>query len=63
MPYCPKCRDEFQDWVKVCPGCQVALVDELPALSEIEKIRIERRNDPLVHVATASNEAVAGMWQ
>ncbi|MDM8001207.1 MAG: DUF2007 domain-containing protein [Dehalococcoidia bacterium] len=30
MPFCPKCRDEFQDWVKTCPDCQVGLVEELP---------------------------------
>ena len=33
MPYCPKCRDEFEDWVKVCPDCNVTLVDELPEMS------------------------------
>ena len=57
MPYCPQCRDEFQDWVKVCPDCNVALVDELPALPE-RKIS----DEPLVHIATASNEIVANMW-
>lgn len=30
MPYCPRCRDEWQDWVKVCPDCHVDLVDKLP---------------------------------
>jgi predicted Zn-ribbon and HTH transcriptional regulator len=30
VPFCPRCRDEFQDWVKVCPDCQVELVDVLP---------------------------------
>ena len=29
MPFCPKCRDEFQDWVKECPDCKVALVEKL----------------------------------
>ncbi len=27
MPYCPRCHDEFQDWVKVCPDCGLDLVD------------------------------------
>ena len=31
MPYCPQCRDEFQDWVKDCPDCNVALVKTLPS--------------------------------
>ena len=57
MPYCPKCCDEFQDWVKVCPDCSVNLVDKLPTLPEREMYQ-----GPLVHIATALNEAVANMW-
>jgi len=60
MSYCPKCRDEFQDWVEVCPDCHVALVDELPPLPEPPPRK--GRNDPLVHIASAPNEAVATMW-
>jgi hypothetical protein len=30
MRFCPKCRGEFQDWVKVCLDCGVTLVDHLP---------------------------------
>jgi hypothetical protein len=29
MPFCPNCRDEFQDWVKVCPDCHVELTDRV----------------------------------
>lgn len=29
MPWCPKCRQEFQDTISVCPSCNEALVDEL----------------------------------
>lgn len=57
MPYCPKCREEFQDWVKACLDCGSGLVDELPALPEREKYR-----GSLVHIATAPNEIVANMW-
>ena len=32
MPFCPNCRDEFEDWVKLCPDCHIALVNELPPL-------------------------------
>ncbi|MFC1873829.1 hypothetical protein ACFLYX_00845, partial [Chloroflexota bacterium] len=45
-------------WVKVCPDCQVALVDKLPP----EPVKRKGRSDPLVHIATAPNEAVAHMW-
>lgn len=57
MPYCPVCRDEFKDWVKVCPDCNVALVEDLPPQPEFEEV-----DEPLVSVATAPNEAIANMW-
>jgi hypothetical protein len=57
MPYCPQCRDEFQDWVKDCPDCKIPLVAELPPQSEHEQV-----DEPLVYVATAPNESVASMW-
>ncbi|MBN2074800.1 MAG: DUF2007 domain-containing protein [Dehalococcoidales bacterium] len=58
MPYCPNCRDEFQDWVEECPDCKVKLVDELPPLPE----EVKREGD-LVHVATAPNEIEARLWK
>jgi hypothetical protein len=58
MPYCPKCRDEFQEWVKVCPDCNVALVEKLPPLPKKPK----EYDAPLTYIATAPNEAVANMW-
>ena len=57
MPYCPECRDEFQDWVKVCPDCKVDLVGELPLPPKYEEI-----DESLVYVATAPNESAANMW-
>jgi hypothetical protein len=57
MLYCPQCRDEFQDWAKVCPDCKVALVEQLPVQPKNEEI-----DEPLVYVATAPNEWVASMW-
>lgn len=57
MPFCPKCRDEFQDWISVCPDCKVALVPELPD-TPVPALRTE----PLVHIITAPNEAIASMW-
>jgi len=58
MPFCPKCRDEFQDRVKVCPDCNVALVEKLPPTPPKRK----EQDEPLVHLATAPNEQVANMW-
>ena len=50
MPYCPKCHDEFQDWVKACPDCGVSLVDRLPP----PPTKQERKANKLVTVATFS---------
>jgi hypothetical protein len=58
MPYCPKCRDEFEDWVEECPDCKEKLVDELPPLPEEEP-----REGKLVHIATAPNEIEARLWK
>jgi Putative prokaryotic signal transducing protein len=61
MPYCPKCRDEFQDWVNTCPDCRVVLVSDLrtpPKTSKAAKVKRES----LVHVANAPNEPIARMW-
>lgn len=33
--YCPKCRAEYREDVTSCPDCDVALVAELPAISEL----------------------------
>jgi len=67
MPYCPRCRGEFQDWVKACPDCQVALVTELPvqsspATGNASARKPARPNEPLVHIADAPNGTVAQMW-
>jgi hypothetical protein len=57
MTYCPKCHDEFQDWVKVCPDCKVELVAKLPPLEKIKHPKA-----PLAHIATAPDEVIANMW-
>jgi len=67
MPYCPQCRDEFQDWVKACPDCRVALVAELPPVpaptSKPKPVRTpHREDDALVLVATSRHSPVAEMW-
>ena len=65
MPYCLKCREEFQDWVTLCPDCSLALVDSLPELSKPKQKpepKEEPIKEPLFHVATAPNESLAIMW-
>lgn len=58
MPFCPNCRDEFEDWVEICPDCNVALVSDLPPLPPKPEIPV----DPLMYIATAPNEPVAHFW-
>lgn len=35
MPWCPKCKAEFQDGYTICSDCNVELVDELPEEEDI----------------------------
>lgn len=58
MPYCPRCRDEFQDWAKTCPDCKVPLVDVLKP----EPVESTRKGN-LIHIATAQNEIEAQLWK
>src|SRR5512136_1613978 len=70
MPFCPRCHDEFEDWVETCPDCRVRLVAELRAETEPtpspghawRHTRPARAKDELVRLATASNEPEARMW-
>jgi hypothetical protein len=59
MPYCPNCRSEFQNWVKVCPDCEVALVAELSPLPP----KVKKPDDSIMPVATAPNEIEAQLWE
>ena len=57
MPYCPNCRDEFQDWATTCPDCNVALVAKLPKLE-----KTKHPKGKLAHLTTARDETIAHMW-
>ncbi len=69
MPFCPNCRDEFEDWVKICPDCNLALMSKLPPLPPKIKIPSDpimyvatAPNDSIMYVATAPNEPIAYFW-
>jgi predicted Zn-ribbon and HTH transcriptional regulator len=65
MPFCPKCRDEFQDWAKTCPDCRVDLVAELPPPPPPQDnprrilARAQSSPDDLVTIATFSHPTEA----
>ena len=55
MPFCPECRDEFEDWVETCPDCHVRLVPVLPEPpSEPPEPEPCYTTEPLVTVAAFS---------
>jgi hypothetical protein len=58
MPFCPKCRDEFQDEVAVCPDCGVRLVERLA-----EEAASRWSKEPLAYLTTAPNESIGVFWQ
>ncbi len=53
MPFCPKCRIEYQEGITHCPDCGAELVAELPpeeesrlSPSETELVELCRLSDP-----------------
>jgi hypothetical protein len=70
MPFCPKCHDEFQEWVKTCPDCRVRLLAELHVQAEPtpspghawRHTKPAKTRDELVLLASASSETEARMW-
>ncbi|MGH2558335.1 MAG: hypothetical protein ACRDJH_04655 [Thermomicrobiales bacterium] len=61
--YCPTGDGAFEDWVVDCPDCGQPLVDEPPAEDEPVRLRVEETGSgPVVYLATAPNEMIAGMW-
>jgi hypothetical protein len=60
MAHCPRCHHEFQDWVKTCPDCGSCLVSALPVPEAVGR---DEGHEPLVHIATASDEVLASMWK
>ncbi len=49
MPWCPKCRNEYYEGIKVCADCGCELVDSLEEFEEAE--RKEKEKDRLAQIA------------
>lgn len=41
MPWCPNCRLEYVEGIKICPDCKTALVDSLKEAEEISHLEDE----------------------
>ncbi len=54
MPFCPKCRYEYEAGVAVCPDCQVELTAELPP-------EPEQADEPLVELRSLPGKIYADM--
>jgi hypothetical protein len=49
MPYCPRCGDEFQSWVKECPDCRVSLT-AAPQPKQGDNLRLKSKPLDLVTI-------------
>ena len=56
--YCPKCRSEYQAWVKFCIDCGAELTDRLPSVPEhsTRSFTVTNQEPELVIVCTVGSE-------
>ena len=56
MPWCPKCKNEYYEGIKVCADCKTELVD---SLEEWEKTQNEAREEALKEELAAYTEMLS----
>ena len=56
MPWCPKCKNEYYEGIKVCADCKTELVD---SLEEWEKAQNEAREEALKEELAAYTEMLS----
>lgn len=57
MPFCPKCRAEYEYGVAKCEDCDAPLVSQLPEAKKDETFNSD--NSEVVHLCTVNNETEA----
>lgn len=57
MPFCPKCRYEFNPDALLCPDCNQSLVDELP----VKTVTAEVPDDSWVVIGSVGNKMKSDM--
>ncbi|HEY5586109.1 MAG TPA: DUF2007 domain-containing protein [Ruminiclostridium sp.] len=57
MPWCPKCRSEYEQGIKICKDCEIELVEQL------DEVTVEESQDydKEAYLTTAANSIEAGM--
>lgn len=61
MPFCPKCRYEYNPEISICPDCEEHLVDILPEKYENESEIDNQGYDNWVKIGRLSSQAYATM--
>ena len=61
MPYCPKCRYEYNPEISICPDCEEHLVDILPEKYENDSEIDKQGYDNWVKIARLTSQAYANM--
>jgi len=61
MPFCPKCRYEYESNVTVCPDCNEPLVATLPPETEEDPDDLMKQYDNWVQLARLTSQPAAEM--
>ncbi len=63
MPYCPKCKYEYEYGVGMCPDCDERLVDSLPEENDSDDVagQMAKKYDDWVLLANLTSQYFASM--